>query len=144
MSLEIFQANPVEKTVRKSFACWKSNGVPSSKLSSDSNRYLAPFCSRASLWFYGLTTRGCDTPVYPRVKITGAWNVRWIRAGARVGFTCVACDSAPRHPRPFAFFPLVRQPFRSAVNYYVFSLTRLQLTQTIGQPCGIHVLLFTY
>lgn len=49
-----------------------------------------------------LTTRGCDTPAYyPRVKITGAWNVRWIRAGARVGFTCVACDSAPRHPRPF-------------------------------------------
>lgn len=44
------------------------------------------------------TTRGCDTPAYPRVKITGAWNVRWIRAGARVGFTCVACDSAPRHP----------------------------------------------
>jgi len=46
-------------------------------------------------WFL---RREVATHRYPRVKITGAWNVRWIRAGARVGFTCVACDSAPRHP----------------------------------------------
>lgn len=86
------------------------------------------------------TTRGCDTPVYPRVKITRAWNVRWIRAGARVGFTCVACDSAPWHPRSFVHILSSRSSaFLERRKLLRLSYALSRVTQAVSQPYGIYL-----